>query len=66
MTKMCIDCGGKMVKKIIEYEGVWGSNTVVIDAEVFKCNNCGEMVFEAKEAERILGIAKEVSDSRSV
>jgi len=52
----CEECGGKIVKKIVEYN-MYGSNLGKFPAEV--CTKCDEEVFDEKTSEEIDKIAKE-------
>ncbi len=62
--KKCIDCGGKMFKQPLEYVAHWGEDEVVINTECFVCDECGEKVFDYKEAGWIQKIAREASEGR--
>ena len=54
--KKCEECGGKIVKKEIEFS-MYGVNLGKFLAEV--CEKCGEEVFDEETSEKIDKIAKE-------
>ncbi len=63
--KKCIGCGGKMFKKNIEYEALWGDSTkVVIPTVMYVCSHCNQGYFTSKEAQRVLKIAEEASRTK--
>jgi len=55
MKNKCLECGGRIVKKKINYTFL-GQNLGRFKAEV--CTKCGEQVFSEETAERISEIAK--------
>jgi hypothetical protein len=55
MKNKCLYCGGKVVKRKINYIFL-GQNLGKFEAEV--CTKCGEQVFSEETAERISDIAR--------
>ena len=54
---ICEECGGRILKKKIDYYYV-GEYIGKFDAEV--CNKCGEEVFEEEVADKIMGVITQV------
>ncbi|MBI2079735.1 hypothetical protein HYT84_03150, partial [Candidatus Micrarchaeota archaeon] len=54
--KNCEECGGKILKKDIEFS-LYGQSLGYFPAEV--CGKCGEEVFDEKTSDKIDEIAKE-------
>lgn len=53
--KKCEECGGKVVKKKVDFS-LYGTSLGKFDAEV--CMKCGEKVFDEKISDKIDEIAK--------
>jgi len=54
--KICEECGGKIVKKLVDYAYL-GQNLGKFPAEV--CTQCGEEVFEEDVTRKVAAIAKQ-------
>ncbi len=50
---ICVECGSHMNKSTEPFEEVFHGRTITISGiEYYKCNQCGEIVFDAAEAEK--------------
>jgi YgiT-type zinc finger domain-containing protein len=62
MSKKCFFCGAEMKKEITSVESGWGEYTFKIEGvHAYVCHECGEKIFEPKEAEMILELGRALS-----
>lgn len=62
MSKKCFFCGAEMKKEITSVESGWGEYTFKIEGvHAYVCYECGEKIFEPKEAEMILELGRALS-----
>ncbi|AEM74928.1 YgiT-type zinc finger protein [Caldicellulosiruptor acetigenus] len=62
MGKKCFFCGAEMKKEITSVESGWGEYTFKIEGvHAYVCHECGEKIFEPKEAEMILELGRALS-----